>query len=136
MNLSNMNNMNNMNINMNINHRIISLEDNQKELNKMMLSLQNEISALKINISNIHETFNNTLSLLLKNNDNMRERNISISSDDSSSSDSSCDNDIYNEIKNNTKNKDNTKNNGNTKNKDNTKNKKGSKNNMVRRRAF
>ena len=53
MNLSNMNNMNNMNnINMAMSNKILSLEENQKELNTIILTLQNEMSTLKAQITN------------------------------------------------------------------------------------
>ena len=80
--------MNNMNMNMTINNKILSLEENQKELNTIMMSLQNEISTLKAQITNMHETFNNTLSLILKGNNNTKTSVTNVSSDDSSNSDS------------------------------------------------
>ena len=96
MNLSNMNNMN-----MTINTKILSLEDNQKELNTIILTLQNEISTLKAQITNMHETFNNTLSLILRNNNKTTTRITKVSSDDSSSSsDSSDDNRVENSFQN------------------------------------
>ena len=108
MNLSNMNNMNNMNnINMAMSNKILSLEENQKELNTIILTLQNEMSTLKAQITNMHETFNNTLSLILRNNNKTTTRITKVSSDDSSSSDSSDDNTIQNPFQNikNNKNK-------------------------------
>tara|TARA_Y100001970_G_C14165481_1_gene821026 strand:+ start:920 stop:1231 length:312 start_codon:yes stop_codon:yes gene_type:complete len=92
-------------MNMTFNNKILSLEENQKELNTIILTLQNEISTLKAQITNMHETFNNTLSLILRNNNNTKTRVTKVSSDDSSSSDSSDNNTLQNPFENNRKNK-------------------------------
>ena len=85
--MNNINNMNNMNNNINFNNKLLLIEENQKEINTFLLSLQNEITTLKAQITNMHETFNNTLSLILKNN-NTNTTIKPLSSSDSSSSDS------------------------------------------------
>lgn len=48
-----------------INNRLSLVENNQKELNQYILSLQNEIEFLKSQIVSMNETFNNTFTLLL-----------------------------------------------------------------------
>jgi len=88
---------------MTINNKIISLEENQKELNTIMMSLQNEISTLKAQITNMHETFNNTLSLILRNNNNTNTHVTNVSSDESSSSDSLDEKPLHNTFEYNKK---------------------------------
>lgn len=74
-----------------INNRLSLVENNQKELNQYILSLQNEIEFLKSQIVSMNETFNNTFTLLLNQTTkvNIKKKNNNDSSSDSDSSSSS-----------------------------------------------
>lgn len=77
-----------------INNRLSLVENNQKELNQYILSLQNEIEFLKSQIVSMNETFNNTFTLLLNQTTkvNIKKKNNDSSSDSDSSSSSNPDN--------------------------------------------
>ena len=77
-----------------INNRLSLVENNQKELNQYLLSLQNEIEFLKSQIVSMNETFNNTFTLLLNQTTkvNIKKKDNDSSSDSDSSSSSNPDN--------------------------------------------
>jgi hypothetical protein len=76
-----------------INNRLSLVENNQKELNQYILSLQNEIEFLKSQIVSMNETFNNTFTLLLNQTTkvNIKKKDNDSSSDSDSSSSSNPD---------------------------------------------
>ena len=51
----------------NLEDRIYNLELNLEHTNRLMLDLKNDLDSLKIQSTNTHQTFNNTLNLLLNN---------------------------------------------------------------------
>tara|TARA_B100000900_G_C20573680_1_gene714410 strand:+ start:996 stop:1412 length:417 start_codon:yes stop_codon:yes gene_type:complete len=111
----------------NLEDRIYNLEQNLERTNRLILDIKNDLDSLKIQSTNSHQTFNNTLNLLLSsmqkptqsisriqkvsNNDNSSD------SSDSSDSSSSSDNNSRNKSRNNSINKgrnNNSRNNRNT----------------------
>ena len=103
----------------NLEDRIYNLEQNLERTNRLMLDIKNDLDSLKIQSTNSHQTFNNTLNLLLS---SMQQPTQSISriqkvsnnnnssdSSDSSDSSSSSDNNSINKSRNN-----NNRNNRNT----------------------
>ena len=111
----------------NLEDRIYNLEQNLERTNRLILDIKNDLDSLKIQSTNSHQTFNNTLNLLLS---SMQQPTQSISriqkvsnnndsSDpsDSSDSSSSSDNNSRNKSRNNSINKgrnNNSRNNRNT----------------------
>ena len=110
----------------NLEDRIYNLEQNLERTNRLILDIKNDLDSLKIQSTNSHQTFNNTLNLLLSsmqqptqpasriqkvsNNDNSSD---SSDSSDSSSSDNSKNNNNRNNSRNNSRNN-NNRNNRNT----------------------
>jgi len=103
----------------NLEDRIYNLEQNLERTNRLILDIKNDLDSLKIQSTNSHQTFNNTLNLLLS---SMQQPTQSISriqkvsnnnnssdSSDSSDSSSSSDNNSINKSRNN-----NNRNNRNT----------------------
>ena len=116
-----------MNKNEKLIEKIYSIDDNQRELNMIIAGMQNEITLLKSQLNSMNDNFNNTVTLLLRNNfidkdeysdTNSNKKLQNKNNDDTSSSDSS-DSDSNN--KNNRNNRNNinydNKNNGNNNNK-------------------
>ena len=111
----------------NLEDRIYNLEQNLERTNRLILDIKNDLDSLKIQSTNSHQTFNNTLNLLLS---SMQQPTQSISriqkvsnndnssdSSDSSDSSSSSDNNSRNKSRNNSINKgrnNNSRNNRNT----------------------
>jgi hypothetical protein len=108
----------------NLEDRIYNLEQNLERTNRLMLDIKNDLDSLKIQSTNSHQTFNNTLNLLLS---SMQQPTQSISriqkvsnnndSSDSSDSSSSSDNNSRNKSRNNSINNsrnNNSRNNRNT----------------------
>jgi hypothetical protein len=105
----------------NLEDRIYNLEQNLERTNRLMLDIKNDLDSLKIQSTNSHQTFNNTLNLLLS---SMQQPTQSISriqkvsnnndSSDSSDSSSSSDNSKNNNNRNNSRN--NSRNNRNNRN--------------------
>ena len=111
----------------NLEDRIYNLEQNLERPNRLILDIKNDLDSLKIQSTNSHQTFNNTLNLLLS---SMQQPTQSISriqkvsnnnnssdSSDSSDSSSSSDNNSRNKSRNNSINKgrnNNSRNNRNT----------------------
>ena len=107
----------------NLEDRIYNLEQNLERTNRLMLDIKNDLDSLKIQSTNSHQTFNNTLNLLLSsiqqptqsasriqkvsNNDNSSD---SSDSSDSSSSDNSKNNNNRNNSRNNSRNNRNNRN--------------------------
>lgn len=110
----------------NLEDRIYNLEQNLERTNRLILDIKNDLDSLKIQSTNSHQTFNNTLNLLLSsiqqptqsisriqkvsNNDNSSD------SSDSSDSSSSSDNNSRNKSRNNSINKSRNNNNRNNRN--------------------
>jgi len=107
----------------NLEDRIYNLEQNLERTNRLMLDIKNDLDSLKIQSTNSHQTFNNTLNLLLS---SIQQPTQSISriqkvsnnndSSDSSDSSSSSDNNNRNNSRNNSRNNNsnNSRNNRNT----------------------
>ena len=111
----------------NLEDRIYNLEQNLERTNRLILDIKNDLDSLKIQSTNSHQTFNNTLNLLLSsiqqptqsasriqkvsNNNNSSD---SSDSSDSSSSDNSKNNNNRNNSRNNSRNNRNNRNNRNT----------------------
>ena len=107
----------------NLEDRIYNLEQNLERTNRLMLDIKNDLDSLKIQSTNSHQTFNNTLNLLLSsiqqptqsasriqkvsNNNNSSD---SSDSSDSSSSDNSKNNNNRNNSRNNSRNNRNNRN--------------------------
>ena len=100
----------------NLEDRIYILEQNLERTNRLILDIKNDLDSLKIQSTNSHQTFNNTLNLLLS---SMQQPTQSISriqkvsnnndsSDSSDSSSSSDNNSRNNNSRNNNKNNRNT----------------------------
>ena len=106
----------------NLEDRIYNLEQNLERTNRLILDIKNDLDSLKIQSTNSHQTFNNTLNLLLS---SMQQPTQSISriqkvsnnndSSDSSDSSSSSDNNSRNKSRNNSINN-NSRNNNNRNN--------------------
>lgn len=109
-----------MNKNEKLIEKIYSIDDNQRELNMIIAGMQNEITLLKSQLNSMNDNFNNTVTLLLRNNfidkheysdTNSNKKLQNKNNDDTSSSDSS-DSDSNNKNNNrNNKNKNNRNNN-------------------------
>lgn len=110
----------------NLEDRIYNLEQNLERTNRLILDIKNDLDSLKIQSTNSHQTFNNTLNLLLS---SMQQPTQSISriqkvsnnnnssdSSDSSDSSSSSDNNSRNKSRNNSINKSRNNNNRNNRN--------------------
>jgi hypothetical protein len=109
----------------NLEDRIYNLEQNLERTNRLMLDIKNDLDSLKIQSTNSHQTFNNTLNLLLS---SIQQPTQSISriqkvsnnndSSDSSDSSSSSDNNNRNNSRNNSRNNNsnNSRNNRNNRN--------------------
>ena len=117
-----------MNKNEKLIEKIYSIDDNQRELNMIIAGMQNEITLLKSQLNSMNDNFNNTVTLLLRNNyidkheysdTNSNKKLQNKNNDDTSSSDSS-DSDSNN--KNNNKNNRNNRNNINYDNRNNNRN--------------
>jgi hypothetical protein len=117
-----------MNNNEKLIEKIYNIDDNQRELNMIIAGMQNEITLLKSQLNSMNDNFNNTVTLLLRNNyidkheysdTNSNKKLQNRNNDDTSSSDSS-DSDSNNRNKNNRKNRNNI----NYENRNNNKNKK------------
>ena len=107
----------------NLEDRIYNLEQNLERTNRLILDIKNDLDSLKIQSTNSHQTFNNTLNLLLSsiqqptqsasriqkvsNNNNSSD---SSDSSDSSSSDNSKNNNNRNNSRNNSRNNRNNRN--------------------------
>jgi len=74
-----------MSIKNNINDILYELQENQTELNKIIFTMQQEINLLKIQLNNTNESFTNTVTLLLKQNniETIKKEDTSDSSSDS-----------------------------------------------------
>ena len=111
----------------NLEDRIYNLEQNLERTNRLILDIKNDLDSLKIQSTNSHQTFNNTLNLLLssmqqptqsisriqKVSNNNDSSDSSYSSDSSSSSDNNSRNKSRNNSINNSRNN-NSRNNRNT----------------------
>ena len=109
----------------NLDDRIYNLEQNLERTNKLILDIKNDLDSLKIQSTNSHQTFNNTLNLLLSSIQQptqsasriQKVSNNNNSSDSSDSSDSSSsDNSKNNNNRNNSINKSRNNNNRNNRN--------------------
>lgn len=109
----------------NLEDRIYNLEQNLERTNRLMLDIKNDLDSLKIQSTNSHQTFNNTLNLLLSSMQQPTQsisriqkvsnnNNSSDSSDSSDSSSSSDNNNRNNSRNNNSNNSRNNRNNRNT----------------------
>ena len=111
----------------NLEDRIYNLEQNLERTNRLILDIKNDLDSLKIQSTNSHQTFNNTLNLLLSSIQQptqsasriqkVSNNNNSSDSSDSSDSSSSSDNNSRNKSRNNSINKgrnNNSRNNRNT----------------------
>tara|TARA_Y100000389_G_scaffold150348_1_gene149909 strand:- start:1302 stop:1715 length:414 start_codon:yes stop_codon:yes gene_type:complete len=109
----------------NLEDRIYNLEQNLERTNRLILDIKNDLDSLKIQSTNSHQTFNNTLNLLLSSIQQptqsasriQKVSNNNNSSDSSDSSDSSSsDNSKNNNNRNNSINKSRNNNNRNNRN--------------------
>lgn len=122
-----------MNKNEKLIEKIYSIDDNQRELNMIIAGMQNEITLLKSQLNSMNDNFNNTVTLLLRNNyidkheysdTNFNKKLQNRNNDDTSSSDSS-DSDSNNRSNRNNINYENrNRNNNRNNNKNNNKNQK------------
>jgi predicted double-glycine peptidase len=90
----------------NLEDRIFNLELNLERTNRLFLDLKNDLDSLKIQSTNTHQTFNNTLNLLLNNLNPVRDSINNTNSDlkktkKYNSSSSSSDNEIEQKKNNN-----------------------------------
>lgn len=118
-----------MNKNEKLIEKIYSIDDNQRELNMIIAGMQNEITLLKSQLNSMNDNFNNTVTLLLRNNyidkheysdTNSNKKLQNRNNDDTSSTDSS-DSDSNNRNNTNNRNYDNRNRNNNRNNNKNQK---------------
>ena len=118
-----------MNKNEKLIEKIYSIDDNQRELNMIIAGMQNEITLLKSQLNSMNDNFNNTVTVLLRNNyidkheysgTNSNKKIQNRNNDDTSSTDSS-DSDSNNRNNTNNRNYDNRNRNNNRNNNKNQK---------------
>ena len=109
----------------NLEDRIYNLEQNLERTNRLMLDIKNDLDSLKIQSTNSHQTFNNTLNLLLSSmqqpiQSTSRIQKVSNNDNSSDSSDSSSSSDNNSRNNNNRNNRNNNSRNNNNRNNRNT----------------